>query len=55
MLIVAIVNEGHFSVGNIVNSTKAIIKGGILPNGMGNINNDANSIDIDEVAAVKNL
>ena len=51
VLVIAIASKNHVPVGNIGNGTKAVVESGALPNGMGDINNDANSADINEVAA----
>lgn len=52
MLVIAIASEEYVPVGNISGDSKVVIQGGALPNGMGDINDDANGIDIDEVAAI---
>ena len=53
MLVVAIADEGHMPVGSIGNSIKVVVEGRALPNRIGDTNDDANSANIDEVAAAE--
>ena len=55
MLIVATAGEKHVPISNVGGSTKAMIKDGALPYKMGNTNDETNSANIDELAAVRGL